>query len=125
MKNWAAVLARPRGPSYLNFKRPYREGDVRLGYGTRRKERVAEEKREAREQKKRVAGLKSRFSVGAGGGDGEKVEMKRLNSNNAGGAGGNHVQGPPSTANGGGNGRPRIGARLNSTPRIGGGEKNH
>ncbi|OJJ43435.1 hypothetical protein ASPZODRAFT_136295 [Penicilliopsis zonata CBS 506.65] len=30
-KNWTSVLLRPRPPTYLEFKRPYREGDQRLG----------------------------------------------------------------------------------------------
>ncbi|CZT14837.1 related to Palmitoyltransferase erf2 [Ramularia collo-cygni] len=124
-KNWTAVLLRPRGPSYLSFKRRYLEGDVRLGHGQRKKDRRREEKREAVEQKSRVEGLKQRFTVGNGSpvrdGEGEKkegVEMKQLN--------GGAVHGPPNTANGGGNGRPAVG-RLNSTPRLGagggGGEK--
>lgn len=29
-KNFVVVLCRPRGPSYLEFKRPYRKGDTRL-----------------------------------------------------------------------------------------------
>jgi len=115
-KNWTAVLFRPRGPSYLSFKKKYQEGDVRLGHGTRRKDRRQEEKREALEQKSRVDGLKQRFTVGNGSnaGDAEKkegVELKQLN--------GSVNQGPPSTANGGGNGRPALGGRLNSTPKLG------
>ena len=30
-KNWLAVLGRPKGPSYLQFKRHYEEGDQRMG----------------------------------------------------------------------------------------------
>lgn len=118
LKNWVAVLTRPRGPSYLEFKNAYQEGDVRLGYGTRKTERKAEEKRERKERKGRVEGLKRRFSVAKGDGrmNGEKVEMKKLN-----GSVGSAV-GPPSTANGGGNERPRVG-RLDSTPRVLAGEK--
>lgn len=122
-KNWTAVLFRPRGPSYLAFKKKYQEGDVRLGHGTRKKDRRQQEKREAVEQKSRVEDLKQRFTVGNGSdknAEGEKqgVEMKQLNGGAA------AQQGPPSTANGGGNGRPALGGRLNSTPRLGvGGEK--
>lgn len=31
MRNWLAVLARPRPPTYLHFKRSYEEGDQRFG----------------------------------------------------------------------------------------------
>jgi palmitoyltransferase ZDHHC9/14/18 len=31
LKNWAAVLLRPRPPTYLHFKRAYEEGDQRFG----------------------------------------------------------------------------------------------
>ncbi|KAE8835678.1 hypothetical protein HRS9122_07948 [Pyrenophora teres f. teres] len=31
LKNWAAVLQRPRPPTYLHFKRKYEEGDQRFG----------------------------------------------------------------------------------------------
>lgn len=30
VKNWIAVLGRPRPPTYLQFKKPYQEGDQRL-----------------------------------------------------------------------------------------------
>jgi palmitoyltransferase ZDHHC9/14/18 len=127
-KNWTAVLFRPRGPSYLSFKKRYFEGDVRLGHGTRKKERREEAKRERKEQKGRVEGLKQRFTV-AGGKEGKEegeksgVEMKQLNGSNGAAAGRQQHLGPPNTANGGGNGRPKAVGRLNSTPRNGGGER--
>lgn len=31
-RNWVAVLIRPRPPTYLEFKKPYNEGDQRLGH---------------------------------------------------------------------------------------------
>lgn len=31
VKNWIAVLVRPRPPTYLHFKRKYEEGDLRFG----------------------------------------------------------------------------------------------
>ena len=31
IKNWLAVLGRPRPPSYLHFKKEYQEGDQRFG----------------------------------------------------------------------------------------------
>ncbi|RHZ47281.1 palmitoyltransferase ERF2 [Aspergillus thermomutatus] len=37
-RNWIAVLARPRPPTYLQFKRPYQEGDQRLS-ALKRKDR--------------------------------------------------------------------------------------
>lgn len=39
LKNWIAVLQRPRPPTYLHFKRPYEEGDQR--FGPRRDKRTA------------------------------------------------------------------------------------
>ena len=40
IKNWIAVLARPKPPTYLHFKRQYEEGDRR--FGSRRGQRQAE-----------------------------------------------------------------------------------
>jgi palmitoyltransferase ZDHHC9/14/18 len=37
-RNWISVLARPRPPTYLQFKRPYQEGDQRLS-ALKRKDR--------------------------------------------------------------------------------------
>lgn len=39
LKNWVAVLVRPRPPTYLHFKRKYEEGDQR--FGPRRGKRTA------------------------------------------------------------------------------------
>lgn len=41
-KNWYAVLVRPRMPSYMQFKMPYHDGDLRMGNTSTRKERKAE-----------------------------------------------------------------------------------
>ena len=32
LKNWIAVLARPRPPTYLHFKKAYDDGDQRFGF---------------------------------------------------------------------------------------------
>ncbi|KAK5717101.1 Eukaryotic peptide chain release factor GTP-binding subunit [Elasticomyces elasticus] len=65
-RNWVVVLTRPRPPTYMRFKRGWREGDTRMGFEVSRKERME--------------GLRGRYSVGgAGRGGGEKgVEMERL-----------------------------------------------
>ena len=39
LKNWAAVLLRPRPPTYMHFKKEYEEGDQR--FGPRRGQRTA------------------------------------------------------------------------------------
>jgi palmitoyltransferase ZDHHC9/14/18 len=39
IKNWIAVFARPRPPTYLHFKKQYEEGDQR--FGSRRGKRQA------------------------------------------------------------------------------------
>jgi palmitoyltransferase ZDHHC9/14/18 len=39
LKNWLAVLGRPRPPTYLHFKKSYEEGDQR--FGDRRGQRQA------------------------------------------------------------------------------------
>lgn len=44
VKNWYITLVRPRRPTYMQFKSPYQEGDLRLGYTRPRKERKAENK---------------------------------------------------------------------------------
>ncbi|KAK0254899.1 Eukaryotic peptide chain release factor GTP-binding subunit [Friedmanniomyces endolithicus] len=70
--NWVAVLARPRPPTYMRFKRAWREGDVRLGFDAPRKARQRD--------------LKGRYAVENGVNGtipgkavGEKdVEMERL-----------------------------------------------
>ncbi|EMC97749.1 hypothetical protein BAUCODRAFT_31749 [Baudoinia panamericana UAMH 10762] len=77
-RNWISVLARPRPPTYMQFKREYVEGDVRFGNTMSKRERMA--------------GMKGRYSLPAGGkgvdgppgrggsGNGEKqaLEMKAL-----------------------------------------------
>ncbi|KXT04745.1 hypothetical protein AC578_9678 [Pseudocercospora eumusae] len=110
LSNWAAVLFRPRPPSYMGFKKKYDDGDLRLGYNLRRKERLEKERLEAARSASRVDGLKKRFSVtrGAGNANGG-LEMKEL---------------PPTpTANGTANGAPggatkkNLPSGMNSTPR--------
>lgn len=44
IKNWFLTLVRPRRPTYMKFKAPYQEGDLRLGYTRTRQERKAEHK---------------------------------------------------------------------------------
>ncbi|TKA78240.1 hypothetical protein B0A55_04781 [Friedmanniomyces simplex] len=70
--NWVAVLNRPRPPTYLRFKRAWREGDTRLGFGVPKRARQRD--------------LKGRYSVGGGANGGatgkaggeKEVEMERL-----------------------------------------------
>ncbi|TKA23670.1 hypothetical protein B0A50_06506 [Salinomyces thailandicus] len=73
MRNFFAVLARPRPPSYMQFKLAYQRGDVRMGY--------LEDKEERRE------GMKGRFSVvkdGQEGGEKRGVEMQALSPSEGG-----------------------------------------
>lgn len=63
-RNLLAVLARPRPPGYMGWKKGYEDGDARLGFTVRRAERLR--------------GLRERFSVGGAGEGG--TEMKRLGS---------------------------------------------
>lgn len=103
IKNWEAVLMRPRPPTYLQFKRPYVEGDLRLGHTTPKKQRLRD--------------LKNRYSVGNGTGGGEKqgMEMKPLppqppQSRNGG-------QAPPPTQSGS---SPTNGAKVvGMSPQVG------
>ncbi|PPJ55937.1 hypothetical protein CBER1_03579 [Cercospora berteroae] len=101
LRNWLAVLMRPRPPSYLAFKKAYQNGDIRLGHTVPRKQRVEKEKLDAARSQSRVDGLKKRFSVPKGkfggrsdlhaqanGGADRDVELKDL-------------QGPPKTADSG------------------------
>lgn len=44
LKNWYLTLVRPRRPTYMKFKAPYEEGDLRLGYTRTKAERQAEHK---------------------------------------------------------------------------------
>ena len=39
VKNWVSVLVRPRPPTYMQFKKPYEEGDQRLAPERRKKRR--------------------------------------------------------------------------------------
>ncbi|EME86488.1 uncharacterized protein MYCFIDRAFT_214265 [Pseudocercospora fijiensis CIRAD86] len=103
LSNWAVVLFRPRPPSYMGFKKSYDDGDQRLGYTLRRKERLEKERHEAARSASRVDGLKKRFSVtrGAGNANGG-MEMKDL---------------PPTpTANGTANGAPGGVTKKNNPP---------
>ena len=64
-RNWAAVLVRPRPPTYMRFKAKHDDGDRRLGYDVRKKDRRRN--------------LQGRYSV-QGPADGGKggLEMKQL-----------------------------------------------
>jgi palmitoyltransferase ZDHHC9/14/18 len=70
LRNWIAVLMRPRPPTYMQFKRRHEPGDLRFGYSQTKKERKAE--------------VNGRYSIaGRGAGAGEKkegMEMKALSS---------------------------------------------
>ena len=63
LKNWAAVLGRPRPPSYMSFKKAYQHGDIRMGHTMPKAERQTKAKLEAARSQSRVEGLKKRFSV--------------------------------------------------------------
>ncbi|KAK4495212.1 hypothetical protein PRZ48_013541 [Zasmidium cellare] len=80
--NWAAVLGRPRPPSYMSFKHAYAPGDVRLGHTMPRKERKEQARLEAARSNSRVEGLKQRYSVQKSGksatDNGNGVEMQQL-----------------------------------------------
>lgn len=89
--NWLAVLGRPRGPSYMGFKRKYEEGDVRLGHTRRREDRIHEAKLEAVRRGERVEGYKKRFSVPQS--NGQNQEKKGKDAEN--GAGMEMKQLPP------------------------------
>lgn len=49
LRNWMAVLLRPRPPTYMRFKARYQQGDIRLGH--------------TMPKKQRKANLKNRYSV--------------------------------------------------------------
>ncbi|KAI5357565.1 Putative palmitoyltransferase, DHHC domain-containing protein [Septoria linicola] len=86
LKNWAAVLGRPRPPSYMSFKKAYQHGDVRMGHVLPKSERTEVAKLDAARSQSRVEGLKKRFSVPRGRGEGQQanggaereIEMKEL-----------------------------------------------
>lgn len=63
VRNWVAVLARPRPPTYMRFRHAYREGDVRYGHTVPRKVRRRE--------------LRGRYSVGNEGVNGEAAEGEK------------------------------------------------
>ncbi|KAK4608951.1 Palmitoyltransferase erf2 [Fulvia fulva] len=48
LRNWMAVLFRPRSPSYMSFKRPYQEGDTRLGYTMTKQQRIEKAKEDSK-----------------------------------------------------------------------------
>ena len=62
-KNWISVLIRPRPPTYLQFKRRYEEGDVRLGH--------------MRPKGLRKRDLKNRYSVQGSAGNGSAAKLER------------------------------------------------
>lgn len=96
MRNWIAVLVRPRPPSYMSFKKRYQQGDLRMGHTVPKKQRKQQ--------------LKGKYSVAANGSekgaDAEKkgVEMQQMspqqqdagNKNESGrlGRGGGGISGP-------------------------------
>ncbi|GAB7362763.1 hypothetical protein MBLNU230_g3068t1 [Neophaeotheca triangularis] len=99
LRNWVAVLVRPRPPSYMGFKRRYQQGDLRMGHTLPKKQRKAQ--------------LKGKYSVAANGGaknaaDEEKrgVEMQQMSPHQQ--AGADNIE---SSRSGG------ISGPLNSTPR--------
>jgi len=70
-RNWVAVLARPRPPTYMQFRASYTEGDMRFGHTQPKKVRKTE--------------WKGRYSTGGGAESkgqekNEGVEMKRLSA---------------------------------------------
>ena len=46
LKNWASIIIRPRPPTYMQFKRPYKPGDRRIGDTTKVKNKKGEEVQE-------------------------------------------------------------------------------
>lgn len=62
-KNLSVALSRPRGPSYMEFKRRYVEGDVRLGYLKPASERQRDEVNEKVARESRVKDMMKRLSV--------------------------------------------------------------
>ncbi|EMF08091.1 uncharacterized protein SEPMUDRAFT_152377 [Sphaerulina musiva SO2202] len=120
LKNWIAVLGRPRPPSYMSFKKAYQHGDIRLGHTLPKAQRQQKARVEAERSQSRVEGLKKRLSVPRGrvgqpqqanGGAQRAVEMKELP--------------PPPTADSGigssaaGNGsmKKNVPGGANNTPR--------
>lgn len=87
LRNWLAVLMRPRPPTYMQFRHPHEAGDVRHGHLERKRERKVKQKE-----------MSKQFSVAGRGGTGAEdekgVEMKQLDPQaanghtNGGGAGG-------------------------------------
>ena len=57
IKNWLAVLGRPRPPSYLHFKKEYQEGDQR--FGPRRGQQQSSVGEENGTEMKKLSGQKS------------------------------------------------------------------
>lgn len=59
-ENWTAVFGRPKGPTYLHFKKAFEEGDQR--FGARKGDRQAPLKEEAQGggmEMKKIQGEKS------------------------------------------------------------------
>ncbi|KAF2208236.1 hypothetical protein CERZMDRAFT_87956 [Cercospora zeae-maydis SCOH1-5] len=121
LRNWLAVLMRPRPPSYLAFKKAYQHGDIRLGHTMPRKDRVEKEKLDAVRSQSRVNGLKQRFSVPKGNfggrsdlhaqasGNAERdVEMKNLHA-------------PPKTADSGIGGAQCVKSQQQKSKNLPGG----
>ncbi|EME38907.1 hypothetical protein DOTSEDRAFT_75575 [Dothistroma septosporum NZE10] len=74
LRNWAAVLFRPRTPSYLSFKRPYQEGDTRLGHTRTKKQRIEKAKEDSKRYSIQGTGEKKSTQPDSG------IEMSKLSS---------------------------------------------
>ncbi|KAH0847334.1 hypothetical protein FOPE_00718 [Fonsecaea pedrosoi] len=64
IKNWISVLARPKPPTYLHFKKRYEEGDQR--FGVRRADRQAHGVQNGEMEMKPVLGSQKTFEGPAG-----------------------------------------------------------
>lgn len=76
LRNWVAVLTRPRPPTYMQFRHPHEAGDARLGHMDRKRDRKVK-----REEMSKRFSVQRRGNEGEGDGkaEGEKgVEMKQL-----------------------------------------------
>jgi palmitoyltransferase ZDHHC9/14/18 len=76
--NLALVLSRPRGPSYMEFKRPHVDGDMRFGHATPALDRKRDAQRERSARESRVKDLMQRFSVAGIAPPRNTVEMDPL-----------------------------------------------
>jgi len=77
LKNWFAVLLRPRPPTYLRFKDAYQRGDQRFG---ERRSRRAKVPRKATEPEQPPAKGTGAASAGASGANGLEMREMRFQS---------------------------------------------